>query len=116
MRLRNVLNAATGLELPVTVAFDYPTPLALARHLLSLLLASGSTVTDDPIAALDQLRFALKATALDAADQDELVTGLRDILEAFSIGQGTTAEGNEELEGARDDDLIELIGKEFGIS
>ncbi|GGL01128.1 type I polyketide synthase [Mangrovihabitans endophyticus] len=33
VRLRNALAEATGLGLPATVAFDYPTPLALAQHL-----------------------------------------------------------------------------------
>ncbi|MFD9004241.1 type I polyketide synthase [Streptomyces sp. NPDC059582] len=35
--LRNRLTAAAGVRLSATVAFTYPTPQALARHLLSLL-------------------------------------------------------------------------------
>ncbi|MFK4273127.1 type I polyketide synthase [Streptomyces milbemycinicus] len=58
MELRNRLNAATGLRLPATIVFDYPTPRRLAGHLHDKLFDSGAEV------ALPQLR---------ATDDDPIV-------------------------------------------
>ncbi|WP_432431155.1 type I polyketide synthase [Streptomyces hygroscopicus] len=62
VELRNLLTTATGLELPSSLLFDYPTPTALVRRLVSLLTgapqdadavapeSSGAVAGDDPIA------------------------------------------------------------------
>ncbi|MFD4971197.1 SDR family NAD(P)-dependent oxidoreductase [Streptomyces sp. NPDC058424] len=60
IELRNRLGRATGLTLPATLVFDYPTPEQLADHLLDELLGAdaievfaapetAAKVTDDPV-------------------------------------------------------------------
>ncbi|MGH3875475.1 MAG: SDR family NAD(P)-dependent oxidoreductase [Actinophytocola sp.] len=48
VQLRGRLSAVTGLDLPATLIFDYPTPDTLVEHLLSELAADGAEAAAEP--------------------------------------------------------------------
>ncbi|MFE3197954.1 type I polyketide synthase [Embleya sp. NPDC059237] len=60
VRLRNRLTTAAGVRLPATVAFTYPTPQALARHIFTLL---GPTAPEVPETAPESLPTPTSAAA-----------------------------------------------------
>ncbi|MFE0042396.1 SDR family NAD(P)-dependent oxidoreductase [Streptomyces albireticuli] len=62
VELRNRLNAGTGLRLPVTLVFDYPTPRVLMEYVRDELaggLAAQAAASAAPVAALDDDPIAI---------------------------------------------------------
>ncbi|MGW1060498.1 type I polyketide synthase, partial [Micromonospora rubida] len=92
VELRNRLDAATGLTLPSTLAFDYPNPTALAGHIHAELLGGralpaptvvgGPVVADDPIVIVGMgCRFP--AGAGSPAELWDLLVGGVDAMSEF---------------------------------
>ncbi|MFF7653931.1 SDR family NAD(P)-dependent oxidoreductase [Streptomyces sp. NPDC007983] len=101
VELRNRLSAVTGLRLPATMVFDYPTPHALATYLCTR-LAGESAVTrgpamtvaesGEPIAIVGMTcRFPGGATSPEKLW--ELVASGKDVIGEFPTGRGWDLDG-----------------------
>ncbi|MFH8371846.1 acyltransferase domain-containing protein, partial [Streptomyces sp. NPDC018031] len=116
---RNRLRDATGLRLSPTLVFDYPSPSALAAHLVSEVLPAGPAA--DPAAAhLDEVEAALAALDPDDPRRSGLTHRLRLLLWRYADGgdaPGPGAEtGGDDLESASAAEMFALIDREFGDS
>ncbi|MYW58228.1 SDR family NAD(P)-dependent oxidoreductase, partial [Streptomyces sp. SID8370] len=114
VELRNRLNAALGLRLPSTLVFGHPTPLALARHLLTELAPEQ----EDPVASVlaDLERIEARLVSLDAAEggRNRLTGRVRDLLLRLET-EAAEPEAAVSLTSASDDEIFDFIDRELGV-
>ncbi len=132
--LRNRLGEVTGQEPPATLAFDHPTPQAIATFLASrvpsVVTAGAARAESD----LDGLAAGLLAAAQDATARERIVERLESLLREVSTTQAalpgdrltdpagvtvpsdlTDPAGLPDIEGLKtDDELFAFIDNELG--
>nr|WP_202199365.1 type I polyketide synthase [Streptomyces spororaveus] len=97
VELRNRLNAASGLKLPSTLVFDYPTPTVLARHLRAEFFGQGAAaaavvptaaVTDAEPIAIVAMSCRFPGGVRSPEELWHLLTSDGDALSQFPLDRG----------------------------
>ncbi|MFE6358986.1 phosphopantetheine-binding protein [Streptomyces sp. NPDC057806] len=126
VELSNRLSAVTGLRLPPSIVFDYPSARALAAHLDSRLAPEDEEHTT-ALSELERLEAALAAAPPTARGRSALLKRLQSLvwrLEATDEDDGPeTTDGpsgagpqaTASLDTATDDEMFALINKELGL-
>ncbi|RZS32687.1 acyl transferase domain-containing protein [Herbihabitans rhizosphaerae] len=134
VELRNRLNAATGLRLPATLVFDYPTTVSLAEHIGTELFGGVTATRTTTVAASDDEPIAIVGMACrypggvsNPDDLWRLVADGRDGIGPFPTDRGWDIEGMYDVDPDREGksstreggflyDATEFDAEFFGIS
>ncbi|MFE9680727.1 SDR family NAD(P)-dependent oxidoreductase [Streptomyces sp. NPDC006285] len=109
MELRNGLGRATGLKLPSTLVFDYPTPAVLARHLLDEIsgtvhtghVTAAVTVSDDDPIVIIGMACRYPGGVSSPEDLWRLVADGTDVVSGFPTDRGWNLERLYDPTGTR---------------
>ncbi|MFT2017522.1 type I polyketide synthase, partial [Streptomyces sp. 796.1] len=117
---RNRVTEATGIALPTTAVFDHPTATVLTDHLLTQL---GGPEQVLPLAdELDRLEGALADLGAEDETREQVADRLAELAERCRRRPGQQDDpaadraARPDLHTASDDEMFQIIGKEFGIS
>jgi acyl transferase domain-containing protein/NADPH:quinone reductase-like Zn-dependent oxidoreductase/acyl carrier protein len=117
LEIRNRLSQASGLKLPSTLVFDYPTPAAVAEFLRLKLADDGARrpAIDEEI---DKLERMLSSTAGNGGERERISGRLRSLL--AKLAGDDESDGDvitvEEIQSASAAEIVELIQRDLAES
>ncbi|BCJ69234.1 hypothetical protein Prubr_62550 [Polymorphospora rubra] len=116
VELRNRLRAATGVTLPASVVFDFPTPLALARHLRGLVVSGGENATAGLLTELEKVDGLFTAGAPDPLTRQKLLVQMQAFIARWGDDRSEPESEpvTQSLHDASDAEIFEFIHRELG--
>ncbi|XBQ39761.1 type I polyketide synthase (plasmid) [Streptomyces rapamycinicus] len=117
VELRNRLATSTGVPFPASVIFDYPTPAALADHVRARFVPDKDGDEDESAATsvLDELT-RLEAVLSDLSPSDVAGAEVAAKIKSLLSHWGAATNSDIDMDSATDEEMFDLLGKEFGIS
>ncbi|WP_413098314.1 SDR family NAD(P)-dependent oxidoreductase [Streptomyces sp. Inha503] len=110
VELRNRLTTATGVRLPATVVFDYPTARDLAGYLAGELNQRGTVA---PLQArFDELAAAVAELEEDSPERIRLLTRAQNLVLSLS---GGSPGAKRDLDSVDDDEIFSFIDNDLGL-
>jgi polyketide synthase 12 len=104
VELRNRLGAVSGLKLPTTLIFDYPTPDALADYLVAEVAPAEAAGGDPDEARFRQALESLPFSRLKTSGVVELLLGLTQTVD----DETESADGSGAIDDMDVDDLVQM--------